>query len=160
MAWRGDSELNLRTSMFCLIICRCTLRTGRSSSRAISPGCCSPRTRSPAMRGTSRAGRSKPPIATENLLEDTDGVLRLHQCSLGAAACYLLCMLTAALLMTSSHSERLSWCDYLIKIQHNITTSTGEHGGYWDTGMGEVYLADTGPVETPSLSNREPAREH
>ena len=32
------------------------------------------------------------PVATENLLENTDGVL--HQCSLGAAACCLLFMLT------------------------------------------------------------------
>ena len=31
----------------------------------------------------------------------------LHQCSLGTAACYLLVMLTAAILMTSSHSEGL-----------------------------------------------------
>ena len=38
----------------------------------------------------------------------------------------------------------LAWCDHLVKIQQNITTSTGEHGGFWDTGMGEVYLADTG----------------
>ena len=42
-------------------------------------------------------------VFTENLLEKTDGVL--HQCSLGTAAYYLLVMLTAALLMTSSHSE-------------------------------------------------------
>ena len=33
------------------------------------------------------------------------GVGAPHQCSLGAAACYLLFMLTAALLMTSLHSE-------------------------------------------------------
>ena len=38
----------------------------------------------------------------------------------------------------------LAWCDHLVSIQHNMTTSTGEHGGFWDTGMGEVYLADTG----------------
>ena len=44
---------------------------------------------------------------TENLLENTDGVRAPHQCSLGMAACYLLFMLTAALLMTSSHSEGL-----------------------------------------------------
>ena len=42
---------------------------------------------------------SKPPLATENLLENTDGVLRPHQCSLGAAACCLLFMLTRATLM-------------------------------------------------------------
>ena len=40
------------------------------------------------------------PLATENLLENTDGVL--HQCSLVAAACYLLLLLTRAILMTSS----------------------------------------------------------
>ena len=42
-------------------------------------------------------GRNPPPLATENLLENTDWVL--HQCVLGAAACYLLFMLTAALLI-------------------------------------------------------------
>ena len=36
-----------------------------------------------------------PPLATKNLLENTDGVL--HRCSLGTAACYLLVMLTRAL---------------------------------------------------------------
>ena len=51
-------------------------------------------------------GESKPhPLATENLLENTDGVLRHYPCSLGAAACCLLFMLTRATLMTSSHSE-------------------------------------------------------
>ena len=34
------------------------------------------------------AGRN-PPLATDNLLENTDGILRPHQCSLGAAACLL-----------------------------------------------------------------------
>ena len=42
---------------------------------------------------------------TENLLENTDGVGAPQQCSLGTAACYLLVMLTVALLMTSSHSK-------------------------------------------------------
>lgn len=42
---------------------------------------------------------------TEFLLEITDRVLRPHRCSFGTAASYLLAMLTAALLMTSSHSE-------------------------------------------------------
>ena len=32
-----------------------------------------------------------------------------HQCSRGTAACYHLVMLTAALLMTSSHSEGVDW---------------------------------------------------
>ena len=31
--------------------------------------------------------RSKAPLATENMLENADGVLRPHQCSLGAAPC-------------------------------------------------------------------------
>ena len=51
-----------------------------------------------------REGRSKiqtNPLATKNLLEDTDG-LRLSR---GMAACYLLVMLTCALLMMSSHPE-------------------------------------------------------
>ena len=48
-------------------------------------------------------GQSKRPLATDILLGDTDGVPQ--QCSLGAAPCYLLFMLTAALLMTPSHSE-------------------------------------------------------
>ena len=44
----------------------------------------------------SSAGR-KSPLATDNLLENTDGVP--HQCSLGAAPCDLLVMLTRAILM-------------------------------------------------------------
>ena len=47
----------------------------------------------------------KPPLATENLLENTDGVL--HGCSLGAAACYLLVMLTRAVLMPSLFQRHL-----------------------------------------------------
>ena len=39
--------------------------------------------------------------ATENLLENTDGVGAPHQCSLGAAPCYLLFTLTRAILMPS-----------------------------------------------------------
>ena len=42
------------------------------------------------------------PLATEHLLENTDKVLRPHHCSLGTAACYLLVMLTRAILMPSS----------------------------------------------------------
>ena len=41
------------------------------------------------------------PLATDNLLENSEP----HQCSLGVAACPLLCTLMAALLMRSSHSE-------------------------------------------------------
>ena len=40
-------------------------------------------------------------LATENLLENIDGVLRPHHCSLGTAACHLLFMLTRAILMPS-----------------------------------------------------------
>ena len=40
-----------------------------------------------------------PPLATENLLENTDGVLRPPQCSLGTAACYRQFMLTRAILI-------------------------------------------------------------
>ena len=47
-------------------------------------------------------GCSDPP-SEGTLLASTDGVLRAHQCSPGAAACYLLFMLTRAILMTSSH---------------------------------------------------------
>ena len=35
-------------------------------------------------------GRSKPPVATGNLLENTDGVGAPHHCSHGVAPCYLL----------------------------------------------------------------------
>ena len=48
------------------------------------------------------------PLATENLLENTDGVPQPHQCFSRDGSmlpCYLLVMLTAALLMTSSDSE-------------------------------------------------------
>ena len=39
------------------------------------------------------------PLATKNLLENTDGVPPPHECSLGVAPCCLLYMLTAALLI-------------------------------------------------------------
>ena len=42
------------------------------------------------------AGRP-PPLATDILLENTDGVGAPHQCALGAAPCYLLFMLTRAI---------------------------------------------------------------
>ena len=42
------------------------------------------------MQTDTEGGRSNfHPLATENLLENTDGALRLHQRSLGAAPCYL-----------------------------------------------------------------------
>ena len=44
-----------------------------------------------------RASRNPPLLTTENLLENTDGAPR--QRPLGAAPCYLLVMLTRALLM-------------------------------------------------------------
>ena len=58
----------------------------------------------------SNNGRSKSIycfLFTENLLENTplEGVGVPHQCSLGVAACYLLVMLTRAVLMTSSQSK-------------------------------------------------------
>ena len=46
-------------------------------------------------------GESKSPLATENQLGNTDGIGAPHQCSLGAAPCYLLFMLTRAILMPS-----------------------------------------------------------
>ena len=52
-------------------------------------------------------GCSKSPLATENLLETPDGVLWPHQCSLGTAACYLLAMLTRAILMPSLFQRRV-----------------------------------------------------
>ena len=53
------------------------------------------------------------PLATDGLLENTDGVLRTprgapHQCSLGAAPCYLLFMLTRAILMPSLISQQVT----------------------------------------------------
>ena len=42
-------------------------------------------------------GQSKSPLATDNLLESTDGGGAPHQCSLGAALCCFLFMLTRAL---------------------------------------------------------------
>ena len=53
----------------------------------------------PTLVMVSRYVRSKSPLATENLLENTDGVLS------GRQPATFLFMLTAALLMTSSHSE-------------------------------------------------------
>ena len=60
----------------------------------------------------SQRGRSKSLVATENLLENTDGVgaphhCSLHHCSLGAAPCYLPFMLTRAILMPSLFQRQL-----------------------------------------------------
>ena len=41
-------------------------------------------------------------------------------------------------------NESLSWCDTFVSLQHDIITSVGTTGGYWDTGYSEVYIADTG----------------
>ena len=38
----------------------------------------------------------------------------------------------------------LEWCDAFVALQLPITTSTGEVGGYWDTGYSEIFIADTG----------------
>ena len=51
--------------------------------------------------GTAKLAGRESPVVTDHLLENTDGVLRPHQCSLGTAACYRLIMLTRAILMTS-----------------------------------------------------------
>ena len=54
-------------------------------------------------------------VFTENLLENTDRVL--HQCSLGAVACDLPFMLTAALLVTPSNSEGLwGWTAWVLSL--------------------------------------------
>ena len=52
-------------------------------------------------------GYSNPPPRTSTPPAPPRGTAGApHHCSLGTAACYRLYMLTAALLMTSSHSER------------------------------------------------------
>ena len=82
------------------------------------------------------AGRNPRHLATDNLLENTDGVRRLppHQRSLGTAACYLLFMLTrATLTLMSSLFHRpgtganySSWIRYIYSMQ-NLTF--GAEGG-------------------------------
>ena len=42
----------------------------------------------------------------------------------------------------------LEWCDAFVALQLPITTSTGELGGYWDTGYSEIFIADTGTAVT------------
>ena len=66
-----------------------------------------------------------PPLATENLLKNTDGVL--HQCSLGATACYLLFTLTCAVLMTSSSVHQASGSDCSSKA--NVRFDAPLYGG-------------------------------
>eukprot|EP00729_Bicosta_minor_P015444 gene15444-2058_t len=38
----------------------------------------------------------------------------------------------------------LAWCDAFVAVQIPLMTSTGEQGGYWDTGYSEIFIADTG----------------
>jgi hypothetical protein len=45
-------------------------------------------------------------------------------------------------------AEGLRWCDTLVSLQYHIETSTGEAGGYWDTGYQTIYIADTGTAVT------------
>ena len=49
------------------------------------------------------------------MLENTDGIGAPHQCSLGAAACYLLFMLTAALLLLIG---TIQVCPVLVETDH------------------------------------------
>ena len=80
------------------------------------------------------ASATPPPrhsLATENLLENTDGVL--HQCYLGAAACYLLFMLTRAILMPSLF-YRPAYCKELHFFDQQYTTVTRRAQGQWKTG--------------------------
>ena len=60
-----------------------------------------PRAEADAHRGS--VNQSIGGFPAENLLENADGIRR--QCSLGAAAGYLLFLPTCTLLMTSPHSE-------------------------------------------------------
>ena len=63
-----------------------------------------------------------PPLATENLLENTDGVHRPHHRSLGAAACYLLFMLTRAILMPSLFHRQKTFDDHFLSDDPYATT--------------------------------------
>ena len=45
-------------------------------------------------------------------------------------------------------AEGLRWCDTLVSLQYHIESSTGEAGGYWDTGYKTIYIADTGTAVT------------
>ena len=84
--------------------------------------------------GVNRAGVlvEPHPLATDNLLEKTGGVP--HHCSLGMAACYLLFMLTTALLMTSSAVTTLT-------IPASVATSLGV-GATWTQKASEALLCD------------------
>jgi hypothetical protein len=42
----------------------------------------------------------------------------------------------------------LGWCDRFLDQQLSLTTSTGDDGGYWDTGYREIFIADTGTAVT------------
>lgn len=45
-------------------------------------------------------------------------------------------------------NEGLRWCDTLVGLQQDIETSSGLHGGWWDTGYHQIYIADTGTAVT------------
>ena len=59
-------------------------------------------------QGSDRLRPVEIPLATEDLLENTGGVPRPQQRPLGTAACYLLLLLTCAILMPSSHSKAVA----------------------------------------------------
>ena len=53
-----------------------------------------------------------------------------HQCSLGTAGCYLLVLLTCALLMTSSHSEGPAIISaFLFRSEHGLHKVGGRARG-------------------------------
>ena len=62
-------------------------------------------------------------LATETLLENADGVLRPHRCSLGAAPCCLLFMLTRAMLMPALFHRQLPHSFVVVEFDNYVDTA-------------------------------------
>lgn len=45
-------------------------------------------------------------------------------------------------------AEGLRWCDTFVSQMVDVETSTGQSGGWWDTGYQQLYIADTGTAVT------------
>ena len=89
------------------------------------------------------------PLATDNLLENTDGVLRPQHCSLGTAACDLLVMLTRAILI---HDVIVSKAEFTVC---RLGDDDFYVAGSRDAMNQDLRLLNDGPAD-PTVTNCSP----